>query len=321
MLMRKIVVNCLKKDTKISKYILMMFPCLHMSSLYKALRQKDIKVNNTRISKDINVKNNDTIELYISDDILFSIQKHINYIYEDTNILVAYKDQGILSNNEDAKASLNELTFEEMVKKDKNDINNSIHICHRLDRNTAGLIVFSKNDNAYEQLLKAFKLGYIKKEYIAFVANANFKKDNGCITSYIVKDLKTNYSKVYEEPIKNSKKIVTSYTVLEKNKILDYAKLNIQIHTGKTHQIRSQFAHISHPVIGDSKYGKNVVNRKFGIYKQLLFAYKYTFKFPEDYTLNYLNNITIQKDIRNYLEEKSEKSIKKQNDKNSQKKN
>lgn len=301
MLMKKIVVNCLKKDIKLSKYILKMFPSLHMSSLYKALRQKDIKINNTRINKDVTVKNNDVIIIYIPDDILFSTQKHINYIYEDKNILVAYKEQGMLSNNEDKKISLNEMTFEDMVKKDKSDNDNLIHICHRLDRNTAGLIIFSRNNIAYSELLDAFKLGYIQKEYIAFVANCNFKKNSGTITSYIFKNLKTNYSKVYETPVKGSKKIITSYTVLEKNANQDYAKLNIQIHTGKTHQIRSQFAHISHPIIGDSKYGKNVVNKKFGIYKQLLFAYKYTFNFPDTYSLHYLNDLKIEKNIPNYL--------------------
>lgn len=301
--MQKIVVKYLKENSnlvKLNKYILKMFPSLPFSSLYKAIRNKDIKVNGVRVNKDIYVKNNDIIEIYINDNILFNIQKHINYIYEDQNILVAYKNQGMLSNNEDKSKKNNEVTFEDLVKKDKNDIENALHICHRLDRNTAGLLIFSKNDTAYHELFDAFKLGYIEKEYIAYVANCNFKQDKDTLTSFILENNKTGIAKVYESEVKNSKKIITSYQVIKKFQNRDFAKIQVQIHTGKMHQIRCQLAYVNHPIIGDSKYGKNSINRKFGIYKQLLFAYKFSFNFPQNYSLNYLNDKNFETEIPDY---------------------
>lgn len=300
MYMKKLVVKCKNNKIKISKYILNIFQNLHYSEFCKALRNKDIKINSKRINKDIDVSNNDTIEIYLSDKILYNLPKSINYIYEDENILVAYKPQGILSNNE-YKDTINiEPTFEDLIKKDKNDVENNIHICHRLDRNTEGLILFSKNSNSYSELLKAFKLGYIEKEYIAYVANSKFNKQSDTISSYLLKDSQNGISKIYEENIKGSKNIITEYIVIKNYPKQDFAKLNIKIHCGKTHQIRAQFAYMHHPIIGDSKYGKNDINKKFGIYKQLLFAYKYIFGLPKEYNLSYLNNIVLETKIPDY---------------------
>lgn len=301
--MRKVIVKNIKKNVNITKYIFDIFPSIPNSSVYKALRNKDIKVNGKRISGDIPLFNGDILEIYISDAILFNIPKSIQYVYEDDNILVAYKPQGVLSNNEDTYDSIDNIyepTLEDLVKVDKDNIN--IKICHRLDRNTAGLVIFSKNDESHEEMLNGFKNGFVLKEYIAYVSNAKFSKVSETLTSYILKDTKTEFSKIYDSKVDGSKKIITEYTVLEKNLRNDFAKLSIKIHTGKTHQIRAHMSYIDHPIIGDSKYGLNSVNRKFNIHKQLLFAYKYDFCFPENSYLDYLNEISIITDIPNYSE-------------------
>ena len=118
---------------------------------------------------------------------------------------------------------------------------------------------------------------------------------------YILKDSKTGYSKIYDNNVKNSQKIITEYNVIYTNKKLDYAILNVKIPTGKTHQIRAQLSAISHPIIGDSKYGNNAINKKFNTYKQLLYAYKYTFSFNKDSLFYYLNSKTIKLDKSIYL--------------------
>ena len=285
--MRKIVVKNLKKETLLSNYLKKEFPSIVISKFYQSLRRKDIRVNDTKINKDINIKNGDILTIYISDEFLYDISKKIKSIYEDENILVVFKEQGILTNSD----KNDEPTLESIVKENFND---SYVLMHRLDRNTAGLVIFAKTENAKKELFDAFKNGYINKYYSAYVSNSKFSKKHEIIEKYIVTDKENGYSKIYENKIQNSQKIITEYDVIKKDDLLDYAILKVKIHTGKTHQIRAVMNYINHPIIGDSKYGKNEINKEFNIYKQLLFADNYTFKFPNNYTLNYLNDINIK---------------------------
>ena len=294
--MKEIRVNNLKKEEKIIYIIKDRFPNLSSSTLYKALRNKDIKVNEKRINNpEYLVKSNDLIQIYINDSLLFGLPKEVNIQYEDDNILVAYKPQGILSNNEDNEQT--EPTFEDFVKSVKG---NNLKICHRLDRNTSGLIIFSKNNTSYSNLLEAFKEGYITKEYIAYVSGTSFDKTTYHYENYILKDNKLGISRIYNKNLPNSQKIVTDIFVEKVYKQKDYSILRVIIHTGKTHQIRALLSSISHPIIGDPKYGKNEINKKFKKYKQLLYAVKYSFKFPKNSKSYYLNNISINLDTNIY---------------------
>lgn len=310
--MRKFYVKDNSGKVLLSKYITNIFPNLKKSVLYKSLRNKDIRVNNIKISNDILLNNNDLITIYITDNLLFDLPKSLDYIYVDDNIIAVYKPQGLLSNIEcysgenidDYYSNIGgkEPTLDELVKK---DYPNS-KICHRLDRNTAGIVIFANNNKTYDLLLEAFKKDYIKKEYIAYVSNSKFDKNSETLEKYILKDSKTGYSIVYDNQVKDSQKIITKYTVIEKNNKFDYAILSILIPTGKTHQIRAQMKQINHPLIGDPKYGRNEVNKKFKIYKQMLFAYKYTFNFPTNSSLEYLNNLTFKLDNSIYTKKLGE---------------
>ncbi|MDO4282988.1 MAG: RluA family pseudouridine synthase [Clostridia bacterium] len=299
--MRTIYIKSKRKNETVISYLKSIFPNMITSTLYKALRNKDIRLNNVKINIDCCVKYNDKLDIYISDIYLFNLPKNLTTIYEDDNILAVYKPQGILSNiekfDEENMKRIGGLepTLETIVCK----VNSNYKICHRLDRNTAGVVIFSKNEIAYLEMLKAFKEGYIHKEYIAYVANSNFEKEHDILEKYILKQ-KDSFSKIYDKKVANSKKIITEYYVLQKNIDDDFAILKVIIHTGKTHQIRAQLANISHPIIGDPKYGKNEINKKFKIYKQLLFAVKYSFSFYKDSPLSYLNNISISLDENLY---------------------
>lgn len=299
-----IVKNCNKKKESITNYILNTFPSLSKNLFFKALRNKDIKLNGKRISNNIDIFNGDVIDIFIDDIYLYNLPKQIEYIYTDENILIAFKPQGILSNNEGKK--IDEPTFENLVKK---DYPNS-RICHRLDRNTSGMIIFSLNEKAHNEILDAFKNNNITKEYITYVLNYSFDKKTDILTNYILIDKKTGYSKVYTNKVKGSLKIITEYTVLERNLKKNYAILNVKIPTGKTHQIRSQLKAINHPIIGDPKYGDNSINKKWGIYRQLLCAYKYTFSFNKNSYFSYLDNRVFKLDESLYIKNIGDKNEK-----------
>lgn len=284
--MRTIIVKNINKKPYLSNYIFKTFPNLSKGKFFKSLRNKDIKINEKRINKDIILNDKDEIKLYISDNILFNLPQKLDYIYDDQNIAIIFKPQGILSNDE--TKNLDEPTLESLVKKE----NPNYIICHRLDRNTAGLVIFAKNDVAYASILSGFKNNSIIKEYIAYVSGSNFKNKEETLNQYISLNKKDGISKIYEKNNeKNSlKSITTSYEVIYTNTKRDYSILKVFIHNGKTHQIRAVLSNISHPIIGDSKYGKNEINKKFNKYRQLLFAVKYKFNFDSSSKLSYLNN-------------------------------
>lgn len=284
--MRTIIVKNINKKTYLSNYIFKTFPNLSKGKFFKSLRNKDIKINEKRVNKDIILNGKDEIKLYISDNILFNLPQKLDYIYDDQNIAIIFKPQGILSNDETKNSD--EPTLESLVKKE----NPNYIICHRLDRNTAGLVIFAKNDIAYASILSGFKNNSIIKEYIAYVSGSNFKNKEETLNQYISLNKKDGISKIYEKNNeKNSlKSITTSYEVIYTNTKRDYSILKVFIHNGKTHQIRAVLSNIFHPIIGDSKYGKNEINKKFNKYRQLLFAVKYKFNFDSSSKLSYLNN-------------------------------
>ena len=299
--MKSFTVNNLKENILLSKYVLNKYQNLSRNVFFKALRNKDIKVNNKRVSCDLNLNNLDRVEIYISDELIYNLPKKIDVIYEDENILIVFKPQGILSNEEDkSKESLDyEPTLEDLVQKQFG----KFYICHRLDRNTAGLVIFSKNLMVYDLMSDAFKNSKVNKNYMACVYGILNKKHD-ILNQYIMPDKKNGYSKIYDSPINGAQNVITEYNVLNENKTSNISILDIKIHTGKTHQIRAQLKSINHPIIGDSKYGKNEINKKFRKYRQLLVAYKYSFNFEQDSLLSYLNNLIIslpEKYIRNIL--------------------
>ena len=282
--MRKIKVTEKYNNKKLNNLILDTFPALNKNILFKALRQKDIKINGSRVKENVDVKVGEEIEVYISDELLFGISKKLKVVYEDDNILVVNK--GDMISVTDEKDS-NQITLTKLVKK---EFGEDLEPCHRLDRNTKGLVIFAKNKEALEILLDKFKNHEIEKHYKALVYGI-LKEKHKLLEDYLFKDSKNNMVYISDTKKQGYQEIITEYTVVKENKEENTSLLDINLHTGRTHQIRAHLSYIGYPIIGDGKYGNNEINKKLGKKYQELISYKLIFKFDTDSgILNYLKN-------------------------------
>jgi len=258
------------KNGKLSKLALYHIEDLTYSSLMKALRKKDVKINGKRVSQDVYLSVGDTVEVFYDAKI---IQK-FSIIYQDQNILVINKYSGITS----------EMVFEQICKQYK-----GASFIHRLDRNTSGLMIFSLSDLATAELLKGFKERTFNKVYIATVVGKMPKKQD-ILTAYLLKDKQSAQVKIFDKKVNGSVLIKTGYSVLEQRK--DTSIVSVTLYTGKTHQIRAHLAHIGNPILGDGKYGDFEMNNKYNAKSQILSAEKLTLNFDKESPLYYLNGKT-----------------------------
>lgn len=304
--MKEIVAGKNDAGQRLDKFLSKKFKSLPFSMMYKLIRKKDITVNKGRTKENYIVCENDLIRIFAPDDVLDEKTKKrsvaradVNVVYEDENILIVDKESGVLvhsDSNEDGDTLIDRIAAYlinkgEFVPENENSF--APALCNRIDRNTEGLVIAAKNAQALREMNDIIKERKIKKIYLAAVHGVlNPKK--GEIKLLLEKESDGNIVKVKDHKTKNAKSAVTLYNTVAVSGKRDLSLVEVELITGRTHQIRVSFAHIGHPLLGDGKYAINKKDREIGYKSQALCAYSLTFSgCKKSELLGYLDGLTV----------------------------
>lgn len=302
--MRTITITKNDGEQRLDKFLTKRFRTMPKSLMHKYIRTKYIKLNGKKTTPEVFIHEGDVLTLYIKDEFFeeskkeyefMKASKKLDLVYEDDNIMLIDKKPGVIvhqDKNYDADCIVNRVQrylYEKGEYDPETDKAFSPALVNRIDRNTGGIIIGAKNATALRILNEKVRTREIRKFYLCIVKGCPKKKAD-TLKDYLTKNESKNTVKVSKNESKNSKEIITKYKVISYDKQRDLSLCEVELLTGRTHQIRAHMAYIGHPLLGDEKYGDKALNRRFHQNHQLLCSYKLKFDFDSEAgELRYLN--------------------------------
>jgi 23S rRNA pseudouridine955/2504/2580 synthase len=309
--MREFKINRNDAGQRLDKFLTKSVKGLPKSLMYKFIRTKKIKVNRARTEQSYMLCEGDEVQLFIKDEFfdnpegdtsaLGTIKPKIDVVYEDDNIILCNKRPGVLV-HEDKEGGENTLIMHiqaYLCQKGEYDPASEQSfapaLCNRIDRNTGGIVIAAKNAEALRVMNEKIRNNEISKFYMCAV-HGEVREKSRTLYGWLKKNSKDNTVKVSDNKFDGAKEIITKYkTVAVKN---GRSLLEVELVTGRTHQIRAHMSHIGHPLLGDGKYGVNRDDKREGYKYQALYAYRLRFDFAADggTALDYLRGREVKLD-------------------------
>ena len=300
--MKKFIIQPNDAGKRLDKFVVKAASGLSTSLMYKYIRKKSIKVNGKRAEISYKLAVGDIVEMYINDEFFheksndfmdITYDPQIDIVYEDENVMLVDKKAGVVvhsDENEKRDTLINHILLYLYKKGDYDPVKETSFtpsLCNRLDKNTGGIVIVAKNAEAQRELYEIVKHRKIKKKYLAIVFGTPDKKQD-TLTAYLEKNSETNTVTVRDTPFSDAKKIITGYRVIKSNG--KFSLIEVDLITGRTHQIRAHMAHIGHPIVGDGKYGRLRDNKQTPFRHQALYSYSIQFELDDKNSLLYYLN-------------------------------
>ena len=293
--MKEYVIGKDAAGKRVDKWLLKELPRLPMGLMQKYLRLKRVKLNGRPAKGDARLAEGDTVSLYIADEFfekpteadpfLARFHWHLDIAYEDENVIVVDKKPGVVVHPDRTEQVNTLLTHVRAYLYQKGEWNPKDKglfppaLCNRIDRFTGGLVIIAKNEAALKAMNEKIKSREVKKEYLC-IALGELPRREGLIDTYILKPEGSRKVRVTRNPLPGAQQALTGYRVLAVRDGLSLVACDLM--TGRTHQIRAQFAFLGHPLLGDGQYGDPRESERFGRDYQALYAWALTFDFEGD---------------------------------------
>ena len=306
--MRELTIGKNDAGQRLDRFVAKSLPLLPSALLQKYIRLKRIKCNGIRAQRDQRLREGDVLQLYINDEFfdkprednlfLTLFKPSLIIVYEDENLMLLDKRPGLVvhaDETEKVNTLINHIQAYLYQKREWNPKWENAFtpaLCNRIDRNTGGIVIAAKNAETLRIINEKIRDREIDKRYLCITVGAP-RPPKGRVQVFLVKDEKKKEVSVRDQPVPGGKTAITTYETLDRRGELSLVEVGLE--TGRTHQIRATFAHMGYPLLGDGKYGRGDVNRRYGETRQALYSYKLTFDFPTDAgLLNYLKGRTFQ---------------------------
>ena len=305
--MKELTIGPNDAGQRLDRFLAKAVPLLPASLAQKYIRIKRIKLGGKRVERDTRLKEGDVLQLYINDEffdkprednayLTVAVPK-LNIVYEDAHILLVDKRPGLAVHPHDGAEygrtlidHIQSYLYQKREWRPREENAFTPALCNRIDRNTGGIVIAAKTAEALRVMNQKIKDREMDKRYLAIVEGVPRPRE-GSLKGYLFKDAKQNRVFVTDTPQPGSKTCQTNYVTLASRNGLSLVEC--ELITGRTHQIRAQFAHAGHPLLGDGKYGK--LDKRFDRNYQALYSYKLTFRFTTDAgALEYLNGKSFQ---------------------------
>ena len=314
--MKELTIGTNDAGQRLDRFLAKAVPLLPASLAQKYIRLKRIKRNGARAQRDTRLEAGDLLQLYINDEFFDTPREDnayltvaapkLNIVYEDENILLVDKRPGLAVHPHDGAEygrtlidQIQAYLYQKHEWRPREENAFTPALCNRIDRNTGGIVIAAKTAEALRVMNQKIKDRELDKRYLAIVEGTP-KPREGSLKGYLFKDAVKNRVFVTDGPKPGAKTCQTNYQVLDSRNGLSLVEC--ELITGRTHQIRAQFAHAGHPLLGDGKYGK--LDKRFDRTYQALYSYKLTFVFTTDAgSLSNLNGKSFQVEKVDFVEE------------------
>lgn len=300
--MKEIMIRTNDAGQRLDKFLTKAFPNLPQAMMYKSIRKKDIKLNGKRCEISTRLQEGDRLTMYLKDEFFQTAPKEYDFlkaplkleiIYEDENLLLLDKKPGLIVHPDETYHFDSLIARVQHYLYQKGEYNPEAEnafapaLINRIDRNTGGIVMAAKNAETLRIMNQKVKDRELQKRYLCIVYG-HMEQPEALLTGYLEKNEAQNRVYISQKPSPGAKSIRTKYRVLEEKS--KFSLLEVELLTGRTHQIRAHLASVGHPLAGDGKYGTNAVNRETGFRFQALYSYKlkFTFTTPAG-ILEYLN--------------------------------
>ena len=300
--MKEIQIRKNDAGQRLDRFVGKAVPLLPESLLQKYIRLKRIKVNGGRAQRDQRLREGDVLQLYINDEFfdkprednlfLTLFRPSLDIVYEDENLMLLNKRPGLVvhaDETEKVNTLINHIQAYLYQKREWNPRWENAFtpaLCNRIDRNTGGIVIAAKNAETLRIINEKIRAHELEKSYLCITVGRP-KQPEGKIEGFLLKNEAKKEVRFFHKPVPGGKTAVTLYRTLESRGGLSLVECRLL--TGRTHQIRVSMSEIGCPLLGDGKYGKGDVNRRYHETRQALYSYKLRFDFPTDAgLLNYL---------------------------------